>query len=51
MPKRTPRGGPPRGRRPWLIPALLAVLVVALLVTGFYAYQVWLDLTRLPTSG
>jgi len=52
VPKRTTRrAAPPSGKHPWLIPVLLVVLVVSLLVTGFYAYQVWVDFTRLPTAG
>jgi hypothetical protein len=38
------------GKRPWLLPTLLVVLAVALVVTGFWAYQVWLDVTELPTA-
>ncbi len=46
-----PKQVAPRRKRPWVMPALLVVLTLALVATGFWAYQVWVDFTSLPTAG
>ena len=40
-----------RPKHPWVIPTLLVVLTLALVLVGFWAYQVWLDFTALSTAG
>jgi hypothetical protein len=40
-----------RRKRPWLLPTLAVLLALALVATGIWAYQVWVELTSLPTVG